>query len=196
MREQCDICQGNRVIRLPIRRPVSASVIPIFEAESIDASSREYPCPECGHKVDMDRVAVLDVYSRIDLRYEDQPFEQHIRDHLAHMLVDHLLRGDYIAFEKSEPDRYTISQAMVASLGVVSKRQVATFEQRVAQGQDQLARAVAEEAIKQINNWGSHYNRHGIAKDDAAKLIRDAVRTISETWSKVTAASLKSHASA
>jgi hypothetical protein len=187
MRKQCDICRGSRVIRLPIYRPLSVSAGPAFEAESIEASSREYPCPECGHKVDMDRVAVLDVHSRIDLRYEDQPFEQHIRDHLAHLLVDHLLRGDYITFEKGEPDTHSVSRAIVASLGVVSKSQIATFEQRLALRQDQLARVAAEEAIKQIDNWGSHYGRTGIAKDDAAKFIRDAVKRISENWSKAMA---------
>jgi hypothetical protein len=154
----------------------------------LEASVRVYPCPECGLKVDTDRLAVLDVHARVDTRYENSTdFQEYAQRHLAHLLVDHLLQDGYIAFERGDPTN-DLERMVVASLGVVSKNQVATFEQRVARNQDQLANAVVNEAIKQIDNWGSHYGRTGIAKDVAAGLIRYAASFVSKTWSKAVAA--------
>src|SRR5258708_6332965 len=87
VKKPCEICRGSRVSRLPIYRPVSALAFDASAAVSIEQSWRDYPCPECGDQVDMNRVAVLDAHAMIDSRIDDPEFQQHAKRTAAHMLV-------------------------------------------------------------------------------------------------------------
>lgn len=185
MKQPCDICRGSRTIRLPIYRPVPV-VFAASAAVKIEETSRVFACPECGDNVDQERVAVLDTHVMVDSHIDDPGFQDHARRAAAHRLVDHLLSGDYITFERGRTDDRNMSYPVVATLGVVSKGKIATLEARIAERQDQLATVAAEEAIRQIDNWGSQsrYTGPDISKRRAAEFIREAVKRVSATWSK------------
>jgi hypothetical protein len=187
MKEVCDICRGRRLITLPVIRPTAvATSEPEYLCAAARASSREYPCPECAQRVTEDRVAFVEAHSMIDDRIRDEGFTEYARDKLAHMLVAHLLRGDYIAFDQGRSDG--MQRMMVATLGVVARSTVASMDERISQRQRHLASAVASEAISQINHWGSYFGRNIIEKTRAAEIIREAVAKVSKAWAESRAA--------
>lgn len=187
MKPDCEICRGGRIVRLPVYRLMTSG--PLDEVGPMDETSRVYPCPECGDAVKQDRVAVLDAHTMVDSRIDDPAFHNYTRRAAAHRLVDHLLEGDYIAFERGKPDARRLQYPIVATLGVVSKGQVATIEARATERGMQLAQAAADQAIREIDNWGSYYGHPDILKRDAARFIHAAVKWVSESWSKASAAS-------
>ncbi len=183
-KQDCEICQGRGVVRLPIYSRLSAVY---FQSElTVEQmprpSSREYGCPECGLAVNEGKVAVLDAHVMVDTRAPAE-YEVHARRNAAHRLVDMLLERDYITFSTYEHNSRDLKRPVVATLAVVSKGAAAAMEERLRQRQDQLAKAVADEAIKQIDNWGSHYGRAAVSKEDAGRFIRVALNDVSKDWS-------------
>lgn len=189
MTRECEICRGSRIVRLPIYRRASAAHFEASAAVAMEASSRDYPCPECGGAVREDRVAVLDTHVMVDSRIDDPAFQDHARRAAAHMLVNWLLDGGYLTFERGRPDANFLRYPVVASLGVVSKGIVATIEERATSRGMQLASAAADEAIRHIDNWGSasRYIDHRIEKARVREFIHDAVKRVGEKWSKAAA---------
>jgi len=186
--KDCEICRGSRVVRLPVYHKVSAEP---FDMPAVsEESSRQYPCPECGDQVKLDRVAVLDVHTIMDSRISSEDYIQRGKETAAFRLVDHLLRGNFITFEQGPHDAKELSFPIIASLGVFSKGQVATLEQRIAERQDQVAKAVAQEAKEQISIWGSYYGHAGILKRDARAQIDSALNRVLSSWSKIRALGL------
>lgn len=192
MSRDCEICRGARIVRLPVYRRAEAA--PFDETvPAIEQPWREYPCPECGDSVGMERVAVLDAHTMVDDRPYGPEFDQSLRHAAARRLVDHLLDGGYITFERGATDLRRQRYPVVATIGVVTKGAVASLEQRIAKRQGEVAAAAADEAIYQINNWGSasRFIDHRIGKDHAARFIREAVKEVSEKWSKARAIAMK-----
>lgn len=183
MANDCEICRGSKVVRLPIYRSVSVS--PTFDAPAMEETSRDYPCPECGGAVKQDRVAVLDAHTMVCSEISDTNFADHARRAAAHRLVDHLLEGGFIEFERGPIRDRDMAFPMVATLGVVSKGQVATLEQRIAERQDQVARAVAQKARSQIENWGSHHGNTSISKREAHDQIDSALNHVLSEWHRM-----------
>lgn len=146
--QPCEICRGSRIVRLPIYRPVSAQIQDMSAAVAMEATSRDYPCPECGGAVKEDRIAVLDAHAMGESRINDPEFHRHARRTAAHMLIDLLVEGDYIAYERGPIDSMHLRYPVIATLGVVSKGNVASIEARAIERGMQLAQAVADEAVK------------------------------------------------
>jgi len=61
---------------------------------------------------------------------------------LAHQLADYLMRYDYIRFVRSPIDTIQMRFTCGRPVGVVSKKVIATIEERTAQHQEALAREV------------------------------------------------------
>lgn len=184
MSANCEICRGAKIVRLAIYRSVPMTICDgIEEAEA--PPWREFPCPECGMSVKQERVAVLEAHAMVDSRIDDPSFADHTHRSAAHQLVEHLLKGGFITFERGPVDQRWMRYPVVASLGAVSPGQVATLEQRVAERQDQVAIAVAREAKRQIDNWGSHYGHADILKRDARAQIDSALQRVLGSWSKI-----------
>jgi hypothetical protein len=181
----CEICRGRGLVRLPLYRRATVS----FEATatSIEESYREYPCPECSDQAPLERVAVLDVHSMVDARIDTPEFREHAMRHAALRLVDELLKADFITLERGKTDTFRERYPVVATIGVVSKKQVATLERRIADRQDEVAKVVALEAKKQIDNWGSHYGHADILKRDAKAQVDSALNHVLSTWSAIRA---------
>jgi hypothetical protein len=172
----CEICGGSERIRLPRRMAVTA-YDPHTMPATIEDASKTYPCPECAPSIPQDRLAIVRWHSMIDARIEDPEYIAHARKHAAIELGVRLLRGGLIAFRDGPEDATYMTRPMVATVGVASPTQVATFEQRVAAKQDEFAREVVRVAVASINGWGSHYGDKFIDKDIASRLTREALRT-------------------
>ncbi|HSV24359.1 MAG TPA: hypothetical protein VLJ17_15190 [Xanthobacteraceae bacterium] len=197
MARDCEICGGARVIRLPVRRKLevqgfsaddASAPIRALTGDHLRMDYREYPCPECGTKANVERVFALDVHSTIDSRVPSEAMP-HIRASVAHRLVEGLLQGGYIEFEEGRPDLRTLhlSRPIFATLYAVHPGEARqTIESRIRERQDQVAKVAAEAAISQIENWGSasRYADGLIEKRHAAKFIREAVVATSNQWSK------------
>jgi hypothetical protein len=181
--KRCEICGGARVVRLArFYQAVQMGDEPVLSAPP---PYNTYPCPECAPQVAIDRVAVLDAHSIVG---PHRPWSEigktFSEKYAAHALIERVLRGGFISFEQGPPDSLGRSQ-VVATLGVVSKNAVASLEARIAERQGEVAVAAGAQSIKDIDNWGSAYGDGMIRKDRAADLIREAVKRVIETWSKI-----------
>src|SRR5713226_8423809 len=87
----------------------------------------------------------------------DPEYIEHVKYTAAHGLIEEIIKGGYVKIESGQPDTRELRQEFRVTLGVVSQKQVATLEQRIAQRQIEIAQEVAVEATYQINNWGSYY---------------------------------------
>lgn len=184
----CAVCGDSRKVRLPVRMTVTQN--PVDLSVSIDDGFKEYPCPECAPYVPIDRVRVLDVHASVREQYLPEA-EAHVQRSAAHQLVDHVLRGGFITFERGPRARDPwLDVPMVATMAVVAPGVVATMEQRIAERQDQVAEAVAEEAKRRISIWGRDVGYTHIEKGRAYDSINEALAEVLTNWSKIRALGL------
>lgn len=178
IRHDCEICQGSGKIRLPIYR--RAVAVAFDGAPMLEESSRSYACPECGGDgVPHDRIAIVTRHH--DVVAHDEGGEDYIR-HMtmaaAHRLIDQLLRGGFIRFEKGPHDPLLMTYPVRATVGVVSLGHVASMERRIAHHQEAVAREVVAEAAKQINSWGAYYGDTTVHKAQAVDSLHSALAAV------------------
>jgi hypothetical protein len=141
---------------------------------------RDYPCPECGDKIPLERVAVVQFRSQVSSEIDDPGFQEHVRKGTAHHLIAELLDKQFISFEQMAPREGDHMYPLIATLGVVSPSTVATLEERISTRQAELAQEVAAEAKREIANWGSYYHGESgpIYKSQAIDAVNDALRIV------------------
>lgn len=180
MNHNCEICRGRGTIRLSVHRPLDITALKssaVAPAEIIP--SRDFPCPECSDVVPITKVHAEQLETLADSRYEGDPsFMEHVRESLAFDLAAHLLRHGYIYFERRPTNRLNYQFAMRATIGVVTKKQADSLEERIAARQIELAQEVVTEAKAQIDNWGSDYGHTDILKRDARQQVDDAMKVV------------------
>lgn len=174
MRHDCDICRGYGKVRLPVYAPMRAVMVP-DAAPVMEESSREYPCPKCADVTRLERVQAARQETFAPTYIKDEDFIDHIRHSLAHQIAGFLLENGYIKFERSPDDERNMRFGMRATVGVVRPNQLDNLEERIAERQTEIASAVAQEAERQINNWGSYYGRAQIDKDQATRFVRESL---------------------
>lgn len=182
MTEKCTVCQGSKRIRLPLYHEMSVHQLQDYIPEPVE-SSREYACPECSKDEVVPYRLVGAVSARRmmdDLRMTPE-HKSHWRETavrtLSLSLVDHLLKAGYIKAEDIPADEYHPG-AVEVTLRAVAPQDVATFDQRVAKRQMEVAAEVAEEAKRLIDNWGSFYGCASIDKGTAHREIDAAIRNV------------------
>lgn len=163
----CEICDGARTIRLPVRRRLVDDILtprdaarPLTATE-IAQSYRTFPCPACADAVHEDRIKVLTTGAEmwLELEYEnDERYREYCRQQLAHQLVGELLRDRMITFETGRLDKRTIKRQFVATLGVVAPQAVENIQTRILAGAQRIANKVVELAGQRILQWGSAYS--------------------------------------
>lgn len=173
----CEICQGRGTIRLPVYRRVVAA-FDLSTCPAVDESSRQYPCPECSEAVPFARIGVVGAIKEVDERITDPAYLDHVRHAAAHCLMDEIIKGGYLKVETAPPDTRDMRRAFRVSLGVVSQKQVASLEERIAKRQIEVAHEVVAEAEYQINNWGSYYGHSDILKRDATRMVRESIQAV------------------
>ncbi len=176
MKHDCDICGGPGKVRLPIR--FRALAFSIDEEPKMVDSSREYPCPECADVTRLERVQAAREETFAATYIKEPGFLDHVRRGLAHQLAGHLLEHGYIKFERGPQDEQNMRFQMRGTVGVVRPGQLDNLEERIAERQVEVAQEVANEAVKQINNWGSHYGHSEILKRDANRMVGDAIKIV------------------
>lgn len=184
MQSDCEICGGSGIIRLPVRGKLFASVDNVPKTLPI----REYSCPECGYKIPQDRIMVVEA-QEIILDEEAVKFPDylaHVKGSITHRMAEHLFKENQISFRdvpisKDEYPRYLKSRCIRGTLGVISPRMVATFEERVRERQALVANAVVAEAVEQIRNWGASYRWSEIEKHIAIRFLFEALHKIEKS---------------
>lgn len=190
MPDICDICGGRRIIVLPVMPRLSLSVQDAsFEPYATTITKREFPCPQCAPTTHEDRIDVATVGSEQTVRgpglMHDRVFRDAMEREVAHGIAHFLLDHGYINFQWREP--VSISDAecfpppelsVRGTVGVVAPAVVASMEQRIAERQEEFAAEVVEEAIRQIDHWGSYYGHTGLSKAQAADSVRTAVKGV------------------
>lgn len=142
-------------------------------------TSRTYACPECGPKVEHERIALY--YTEDDassVYIGETGYQEAVSRRSAHAFVDMLLRDGYIKQMSGPVDKDRMTYTIRSELGVVSPSVVATLEARIAERQGEVAAKVADEAIRLIDHWGSHYGTTTVRKDEAARFVREALKNV------------------
>jgi hypothetical protein len=154
------------------------------DGATIDASIKDFPCPECSPKVSEDQIVVLGVTQEI-VAHSRIPEHVVLRT-AADALASKLLETDsLLTLERGAVDTERMTYKVRATVGVVSKNAVASLEDRVSARQGDVAIAAGNAAIDAIDNWGSAYNEIVIRKDAAARAIREAVNETVKTFRKL-----------
>lgn len=181
MAEPCDICDGRRIIRLPIRfRPSLRPSAADFKLDATAPSYREFPCPNCAPKADDNRVLTMEASIDVQVEYLKEPGYVAAAHHqAARMLADEMLEQGYIAVRKdaddSGDDPFFPRKRIYATVGVVTPKVVRDLKLRIAEHQDRVARDVIVEATRKIDVWGSSFGATGIAKHDARRFLMEAL---------------------
>jgi hypothetical protein len=172
----CEICCGRGTIRLPVRRRVVACTF--NELPAMEETAREYPCPECSEAVPFAHVGIVGAIQAVDTRIDDPKYIEHVKHAAAHSLIEEIINGGYVKIQKAPADTARMRQEFRVTLGVVSQKQVATLEERIAERQIEIAQEVASVAEARITNWGSYYGHDDISKRDATREVREAIKTV------------------
>jgi hypothetical protein len=166
----CDICGGSRIVRFPVREKLNT--YPEDYSTIKPLSVREYPCPECSEKIPLEKIEIVQVEEYIPLEYKvDFDLLEHIKQGMAAQIGDFLYKEGMITYKTGKEDLYTRSKPIRAKLGVLSPRQVKTFEERVNDRQLDVASSLVNEAVSQIRNWGSLFDSEYISKTVAIQFL-------------------------
>jgi predicted amidophosphoribosyltransferase len=158
--------------------------VSIADSERLITRVREYPCPECGDYAPFNKLFVVKQSRKERAEIMDQARE-HIRRYLANALGDYMLHHDLIAFEERPSDRYSVPVVETrAIVGIVAPKHVATFEERVAERQFDIAERLAIKAAQSVDNWGSYYGQRTVDKSQARQLIMGALRELKESYGR------------
>ena len=133
---------------------------------------------ECSDQVSQDRLALVEYHTSIASHISDPDFINYAKKNAAHMIAYKLLEDGFIKFYKGPNNLNDLTFELRATIGVVAPKQVVTIEERVTQHQEELAKEVVEEAIRQIDLWGSAFVGETIRKSDAINFIKLAIPTV------------------
>lgn len=177
----CDICDGSRVVRHRVRQKISASFTDAA-ISPIAMTAREYPCPACAKEVAPERIDVCASTVEYTDAYKGDEYERHLHEEAAHRLVGYLLSAGLFTFTKrpAKTEWFGATSEIIATLGVVSPRYVASLDERISARQDEVASDVVDVACAGIGVWDSHYtgNDGYIRKSQAMSEVRDALKAV------------------
>ncbi|HWK44889.1 MAG TPA: hypothetical protein VNT30_09220 [Stellaceae bacterium] len=180
--EACPICQGSRTVRLFVYHPVTTK--PLARQARLEDSSRTYPCPECTRKaVSEEHVTILQHTAVFGATYlVREGLEIYAMRTAAAALSRRLLDDQFIKFSYF-PNVLPGSTEVVATLAAVAPSHVASMEQRIAERQGDVARRVVEQAVREIEIWGSAFGGTGgsIHKEMAVEAVKMALIRVLST---------------
>jgi hypothetical protein len=184
MRETCEVCRGEQLIRLPVHRKLSVmDADPFLPPSAPPAPYKTYPCPECAKLVDPARVSVVQCESTVSglipAKHMNDVMRQHGHELVALLVKDKMLNTKIV--ERKPDDLWPRRPGDViirSRVGIVSPADVEKIETRVLKLALHMLRQMATEVQAQINNWGSHYSVTVVSKDEATRLIHTAVGEI------------------
>lgn len=129
IRDICDICMGNRVIRLPRKQSMASLKTDYHDADNActEASSAIFPCPQCRDTSATDAALaraeyVLPVPSMDDPALEGlfiKELEPYCEKSIAESIGLFLLSEGLVAFDRSPVDTITRTQKVVGTVAVL-----------------------------------------------------------------------------
>ena len=180
----CRAFGGSGLIKLRLLPEFSA----VTDAPLINASMskhKDFPCPACSPSAPVERVGFVTTEHRV---YIDQAaarpdYVRSVKTRMAGEIGRYLLEKGHIIFTErmEEPDlefELRDRKILTGKVGVITAGQVATMEERASIHQERVAVEVVQEAVRLIDNWGSHYNWQEIRKDDARREIHKALQNV------------------
>lgn len=183
MSERCQVCRGERKVRLPLYRPVTVSMD--ATALKMAETYREYPCPECAPPAAVDKVRVLECHFQADTRYEGQQgYREHIIGHGVTVLAHEIEKAGLVRIQHAPADSREMKRGYRLSVGVVSPNVVADLDAQREAAEDKFAELAINLAAAEIQNWGSYYGHPEILKRDATRMLSDGLRLAKETRPK------------
>lgn len=184
----CIICSGDRSIRLPVRRRVSATFDADIKCSPIGESYRTYPCPECEAEQPGEE-KVHFVYAEESIRTYGEPLpeaaKKSVIEHLAHLSARVILEDGLIEVREEVRGDEIMFRSRV---GVVHKRVVERIEERAFSKMKEFLGNVSGKAAEAISVWGSAYtgSEGSIEKGQAMRFVRQAFNQhLSETEQKI-----------
>lgn len=189
MAKRCEVCRGQRYIRLPIYRETAILSDPFEAPISCEASYKQYPCPECSISAPVERVHLIEAHVRVVL-HKGMPVYgiEHAKRTAAYMLIDQLERSGAILFrrgtETAEDRAYEVAAPLIATLAVASTADAVRIEDRIKADREPYARAIVEEACAQIDNWGSDYSFTIMEKSDARTSVYAALDIVQKRFER------------
>lgn len=164
--KDCDICGGDRTIRLPVRRKVSFFNLDagMPTAVSVDEMSRTYPCPKCVEgKGKAQAVEVGASAAMPDDLVKEDGFRDHVQRHLADAIGYELLKRGLIKFEKiknREPS-WRAGHILVGRAAVFNPDVLVERDQVAARGAQAAIEAMADRLRQNFTNFSNSicYNR-------------------------------------
>lgn len=176
MTHQCPVCRGSQRVRLPLFHEISITNTP--EPLGMVESSRDYPCPECkGDSAPF--VRIQSVGELRDVVTEAMPaINEAVRYSIARAIADDLLKRGAFTFETG-PETYR-GTPVRGTLAVVMPQAVASMQERIEERQMHVVGMVAEEAERQVNNWGKDFHWSSLTKEDARRLIRESLGLVAK----------------
>lgn len=177
---ECPVCRGARFVRLPLYHPATFTEVDSGPLGSCEAY-REIACPDCTDQVPFNRLGVLKEVKAIEQTgtLEEAQIRGIPTRQAVHAMVDRIMRDGLMAVEKVPTTR---GYQLRCTLGVVAPHHVATFEERVAERQFEVANEVAEDAAREIEVWGSYYGQQTIHKSQALQSIAAALRKVRDRF--------------
>lgn len=166
-RKYCEVCRDERQIRVPLYWPLKATDFSAVmgQDEEIKQTVRCYPCPECGPKEPLEKVAFIQftkvIHSSVPM---DRPEvrEDVIQDAKRRIVFDILeqaLRQHLVTFQIKEIERFSASgpwkEATIRGfMGIVSASHVKTLEERIKEGCRLAVASYRDMVWKWSRRWG------------------------------------------
>jgi hypothetical protein len=169
----CEICGGSGIVRFPIRKKLNT--YPEDYSTIRPISIREYPCPECSEKIPLDKIEIVQVEEHIPLEYKTNfDLLEYIKHSMAAQIGDFLYKEEMITYTNRK-DLLNRSKSIRAKLGILSPRQVKTFEEKVRERQIDVATSLVNEVVQSIRNWGSVYDLADISKTQVIRFLYETL---------------------
>jgi len=176
MIDDCEICGGSGVIRLPVMQRLPP--IPCGDDKMpLSLPIREYSCPECGVNIPQEKVLIFQAEDFVSTNIKDPGYINSIKNHLAMKVGDALYRQGLMTFKALPEDYMQMSYPLRGKVGIISPRAVATFEERVRERQMDIVAVVVNDATDSIRNWNKIYQGEdgSIPKNIAVRLLYEVL---------------------
>lgn len=185
---ECQICRGERHIRLPIWRDLSVLDGPdLTPGKASDISHKVYPCPECAPIVDPKQLRRITTGAEVPLVWKGGDWPtipegalEHCKEDCARLIGSEMLKNDVIVFE--EIDRppggiYTPTKVLRATAFVVSKKAAETFTEQFAKHAIGILREMHEGFLQAFDDVATGAY---VRKERIDRMLREQIERLAE----------------
>lgn len=166
-RKYCEVCRDEREIKVTLYwpiEPIDFSAAMGQEAD-IKENSRFYPCPECGPKEPLEKVAFIQfakvIHSSVPMDRPEVRADviQDAKRRIMFDILEQAARQHLITFQIKETERFSSAgpwkEATIRGfMGIVSASHVKTLEERIKEGCRLAVASYRDMVWKWSRRWG------------------------------------------